>query len=256
MTCILRRTRSLLAFSVLLSSLALGQGKPITSDDLVRMKKAGFSDETMIKAIETNGTAVDTSVDGLMLLKGGGLSDAVIAVALSGKSSQAPGSAAKPYMGQIPAEVGVHLVYGGNLKPLPVELVSMKAAGMWKTMAFMKASLLGSITGSRSSTQFSGPVQVVIRCPDGTVPSEYQLVLLEQKKSSREFLAGKGGATGVSMGVEEKSKVTLQFERIGPNVHRASIESLAPGEYGFLAPGSLSSATIASTSKMYTFGVH
>jgi len=219
------------------------------------MKKAGFSDEMIVKAIESNGATVDSSVDGLMLLKNGGLSDSVIAAALASRSGR-PTALAKPFTGQVPEEVGVHHVSGSSLKPLPVELVSMKAAGMWKTMAFMKASLLGSISGSRSSTQMSGPVQVVIRCPDGTVPSEYLLVMLEQKKASREFLAGKGGATGVSMGVEEKSKVSVQFEKIAPNVYRASIDTLTPGEYGFLAPGSLSSATIASTSKMYTFGVH
>jgi hypothetical protein len=50
---------ALIAF--LLASLASGQAKkPLTSDDLIQMKKAGFDDQMAINAIAANGVSLDT----------------------------------------------------------------------------------------------------------------------------------------------------------------------------------------------------
>jgi len=65
-------------------TLAFAQAtKPFTGEDLIKMKKEGFDDQTMIKAIEANGSAIDASLDSLVALRRAGVSDNVIKAALS-----------------------------------------------------------------------------------------------------------------------------------------------------------------------------
>jgi hypothetical protein len=92
----------------------------------------------------------------------------------------------------------------------------------------------------------------LIKTPEGTSATEYQLLRLYSKGNRREFRAITGGVFHSSGGAE---RTTLEFapEKIGPRTWRVRV-SLAKGEYGFLPPG-ISAASIASSGKMYTFGV-
>jgi hypothetical protein len=53
----------------LTSALSFGQNKAFTNDDILKMIKAGFSEETILAAIRTNEPHFDTSADGLLTLK-------------------------------------------------------------------------------------------------------------------------------------------------------------------------------------------
>jgi outer membrane lipoprotein SlyB len=51
---------------------------PMTNDDVIRMVKGGLGEATVIQAINAGEPGFDTSPDGLVRLKQGGVSDAVI----------------------------------------------------------------------------------------------------------------------------------------------------------------------------------
>ena len=51
---------------------------PMTNDDVIKMVKGGLADATVIQAIDAAEPGFDTSPDGLVKLKQGGVSDAVI----------------------------------------------------------------------------------------------------------------------------------------------------------------------------------
>jgi len=51
---------------------------PMSNDDVVRMVRGGLGDPTVIQAIDAAEAGFDTSPDGLVRLKSGGVSDAVI----------------------------------------------------------------------------------------------------------------------------------------------------------------------------------
>jgi outer membrane lipoprotein SlyB len=112
-----------LALAVPLAALAA----PMTNDDVVKMVKGGLSDATVIQAIDAAEPGFDTSPDGLVRLKQGGVSEAVIQRILArkpGSGAAPPAAAACPDCGTITAireidrpghATGVGAVAGGVL---------------------------------------------------------------------------------------------------------------------------------------------
>lgn len=239
-------------------SAVLGQArKPLTLDDLLQMKKAGFDEQTLVKAIEANGASVDTSAQGLLALKSAGLGEAVIRAALGAKTSERKLTEHSAVPNTVPDDIGVFGIVGGTLKAVPVEIVSLKSRGMLKAMAtagIAKANINGFVSGATSTFRLSTPVELILRTPDGTAPTEYQVLMLESEKGRREFTAGKSGLTGTSLGDVSKNAVEVKFERIDRNVYKAILPELKRGEYGVLAPG-LNMTNLAAAGKMYTFSV-
>jgi hypothetical protein len=62
-----------------------------------------------------------------------------------------------------------------------------------------------------------------------------------------------GGVIHASGGAE-KNAVAFEPQKIANRVWRVSLKDLPKGEYGFLPPG-VSSQSISSSGKIYTFGV-
>ncbi len=60
---------------------------PMTNDDVIKMVKGGLGEATVIQAIERAEPGFDTSPDGLVKLKQGGVSDAVIQKILGKKTT-------------------------------------------------------------------------------------------------------------------------------------------------------------------------
>ena len=68
---------------------------PMTNDDVIRMVKGGLGEATVIQAIDAAEPNFDTSADGLIRLKQGGVSDAVIQRIVA-KKSGAPAASSQP----------------------------------------------------------------------------------------------------------------------------------------------------------------
>lgn len=86
--------RILLAVLFLFVSLAAAAA-PMTNDDVIKMVKGGLGEATVLQAIDAAEAGFDTSPDGLVKLKGGGVSDTVIQRIIARKSA-APAVAATP----------------------------------------------------------------------------------------------------------------------------------------------------------------
>lgn len=231
--------------------------KPLTAADLSQMKTMGFDDQTIISAIAANGVSLDTSVQGLIALKQSGLSEKVIDAALAAAAPRPTGSPSEAADNGIPDEIGAYAMVKDKLTPLPVEVVNFKTAGVLGaafTYGIKKAKFQGTVPGDKSSQQLTSPVTFVLRCADGTAPTEYQLIQLDAKSDRREFTESKVGLMGASGGVD-KQAIAINFQHIGHDTYKGTIPALKSGQYGFLAPGALASANGASTGKLYTFGI-
>jgi len=66
--------------------LAQSNQNVMTNEDLVRMLKAGISDDTIVQAIQNAPTAFDTNVDALIALKSKGASEKILRAILSSRS--------------------------------------------------------------------------------------------------------------------------------------------------------------------------
>ena len=86
--------RNLLAVFLLLIPFA-ATAAPMTNDDVIKMVKGGLGEATVLQAIDAAEAGFDTSPDGLVKLKGGGVSDTVIQRVIARKGT-APAVAVAP----------------------------------------------------------------------------------------------------------------------------------------------------------------
>lgn len=80
---------------------------PMTNDDVIKMVKGGLGEATVLQAIEGAEPGFDTSPDGLVKLKQGGVSDAVIQRILGRKSNTNTKAAAAPVCNECGTVTGI-----------------------------------------------------------------------------------------------------------------------------------------------------
>jgi hypothetical protein len=277
-----RRRLALVLLSLLLTtSLCAAQqlSKKMTNKDIIELAGLGIPDDVIIDKIQTAGaTAFDTSVAGLKALKEAKVSNDVIraminphAAPASASSAPAPAAAAEeatapaepevsapppPMIGGLPKEVGVYVLAKGRVKEVEPELVGWQTGGVLKTIGTLgldKGHVNGKVANPKSPLQLPSPLVFIIKTPEGTSATEYQLLHLDVKQNRREFRAMTGGVVHSSGGAE-RNATSFEPHKVGDRVWRIDLTNLPRGEYGFLPPG-VSSASISSSGKIYSFGV-
>jgi len=248
----------------------------LTNDGVIAMLKAKFDDETIIKMIQQHNTNFDLSVNEMIRLKQAGVSQAVLRVMIEAvpDSKKVQPSDALPADkiaekvassdAELPDEIGLYLVRKTGLVAIEPEIVNWQTGGVVKQMATLgldKGHLNGTVAGPHSSLNvassffgYDGPIEFILRCPDGTSASEYLLLRFWEKSDRREFRSVTGGVFHASGGAKD-NVVEFRFQKLGPRTYRVKIPSLERGEYGFLAPGETSSASLGSHGKVYTFHI-
>jgi hypothetical protein len=230
----------------------------LTNNDVIELVSVGLGDELIIQKIQSAPlTNFDTSIVGLKSLKSARVSDSVIRVMLTLHGPVANIThIAGPFDNSLPNEVGVYVLIHGKLNEVEPEIVGWQTGGVLKTLAtvgFDKGHVNGKIMKPRSPLQVANPVEFVIRTPEGTSVTEYQLLQLYEKDNRRGFRALTGGVFHATGGAE-RTALPFKSEKIGERTWRIQLQNLSRGEYGFLPPG-VSSASISSSGKMYTFGI-
>lgn len=251
-------------------ALSTRSSKRLTNEDIVQMVQAKLSDPIIVKAIQANDVDFDTSATGLVKLKQAGASQAVLDAVLSAAmTSQALRSNEGMHVqvssnSELPQEVGVYLYQKGTYRAMEPEIVNWRTGGVLKTLATAgldKGHVNGKISGSHSSLHadwspmgLAGPLVFYVRCPEGVSAAEYQLLHLWTKGNRREFRAITGGVLHASGGAEDNI-VNFKYEKVAPRSYKITVSQISAGEYGFLPPGAITSASIASNGKMFTFRI-
>jgi hypothetical protein len=233
----------------------------LTNKDVLDLVALGLSEDIVIEKIRTAPeTAFDTSLESLKVLKAAHVSDAVIRVMINPKAVVAPATpmvAAAPAANpDLPDDVGVYISVRGKLTEVSPEVVGYKTGGVMKTIATQgldKGHRNGTVQGPKSALQVGSDAEFIVRVPEGTAITEYQLLRLDMKSNRREFRAWTGGVFHSSEGAEKNAE-KFDSEKIAPRVFRVRLPALKKGEYGFLPPGN-TSGNIASSGKLYSFGI-
>jgi hypothetical protein len=248
---------------VMAASFCVGQqlAKKMSNQDVIEMVSLGLSDDVVIDKIHGGGeTDFDTSIGGLKALKAAKVSDAVIRAMINPHPapavSTAPVVAPATSDSGIPQDIGVYIVLKGAVTEMEPEVLGWQSGGVMKSFAtqgLTKGHINGKVMGPKSSLQAPNPFEFIIKAPEGTSVTEYQLLKLDEKGNRREFRAMTGGIIHPSEGAE-KNAVPFTSEKIASRTWRIKLADLRKGEYGFLPPG-VSSQSISSAGKIYTFGV-
>src|SRR5919109_272077 len=247
--------------SVAVLSSAVGQElskRKLTNKDVIDMVSLGLGEDVILEKIHSAPeTDFATDLESLKALKEAHVSDPVIRAMINPKAAAAPAAsnAAAPNP-DVPEDIGVYLRDRGKLVEVTPEVVGWKTGGMLKSMAtygLTKGHVNGTVQGPKSALQVGNDAEFVVKCPEGTALTEYQLLRLDMKGDRREFRAMTGGIIHASGGAEKNAE-KFDYEKVASRVFKIKLPPLKKGEYGILPPGS-TSGNVASAGKLYTFGI-
>ena len=252
---------------VLVAGIALAQTAPLVNQDIVKMVKAGLSDDTIVSMISSQPGNYTVTPDALIDLKNAHVSERVINTMIAKQS----GTLAPPTPSAAPAaapaappaapvdEVGVYYKDkdGKWVQMLP-EIVNFKTGGFLKSLGsdgIVKGDVNGHIPGKTAKITLNTPLDFLIYMQDGVDITEYQLLRLHVTSDGREFRSVTGGVVHSSGGAQ-RDTVDFTGTKIAPHTYEILLgPDVKTDEYGFLPPGATSSSNMASGGKMYTFHV-
>ena len=268
----MRRTILAISFLLCLSTAAAQQA--LNNDAVIKLVKAGLSDDLIVTTINASPGEYDTSANGLIALKTAGASDKVVAAIVvkagggpAGPAAAAPGAAAAPMAGGagmltgIPPgvdSVGVYYLDStGAWQEVNAEVVNFKTGGALKHIAsvgVVKEDMNGMLAGTKSRLELKMPASFIFYVPEGRSPGEYQLLRLRINKENREFRSSTGGVVH-EQGGAQRDAVDYTPKKIAPRVYEIVLGGeVGKGEFGFLPPlDTVSEKSMASSGKMYTF---
>ncbi len=245
------------------------QEKPMTVQDVIKLSKAGFSDDLIIEQIKKKQQHFDLTTDQLLQLKAGHVSERVVrylinpasAVAVPCTSNAAPPPAARSQTKNqaddaVPTDVGVYVKQDGEWAAMLPELVNWKSQSALKSAAslsFVNGVVDGVVDGPMSHNNFVSPMEFLIVMPEGVPITEYQLVQLHRREGDREFRIATGGITHASTD-NGRDKLIFVPMRVSPRVYTIKLTVYA-GEYGFLPPDSVTARNDAALAKIFTFRI-
>ena len=261
---------------------SLSAQETLTNDSVIKLLKAGLSEELIVTTINSSPGNYDTSVNSLIALKKAGAGDKVVSAMIlkaSGATSAPAASAAAPATvagtadvpaaitlapGALPAgvdSVGVYfLEKGGNhWQEVPAEVVNFKKEGSLKHLAsagVLKGEMTGLVGGNRSPLLLKLPARFILYVPEGRAPGEYQLIHLHSNADSREFRAANGGIVKDAGGAL-RDVLDYTPKKIAPRVYLIEMnEEYDRGEYGFLPPSETAMGdNIPTATKLYSFSL-
>ena len=275
--------KAFLTCLVLLLCPVLFAQEAMSNDAVMKLLKAGLSQELVVTTINSSPGNYDTSANALIALKKGGAGDKVIAAIILKASGATPAPAAAAASttpiaagtADVPASitlapgtlpegvdsVGVYFLdkSGNHWQEVPAEVVNFKKEGSLRHLAsagVLKGEMTGLVGGNRSPLTLKLPSQFILYVPEGRAPGEYQLIHLHANADSREFRAANGGIVKDAGGA---LRDVLEYapKKIAPRVYLIEMsEDFERGEYGFLPPSDTAVGdNIPTATKLYSFSL-
>ncbi len=239
----------------------------IGNDDILKMARAGLSDDILVQTIQSKPGHYDTAPDDLIALKTAGISDRVI----STMEAHGTGLVMRPSKTAVEIsplvagvdEIGVYYKstkgeQAGQWLPLQTERVVFKSGGAAKsilTHGIISKDMNGHLTGPTSALSLPTGVEILIYAPLGTDANEYDFLRLQEHKDNREFRTLTGGVFHSESGAE-RNELEFHPKKIATQMYTFTVPAdIEKGEYGVLPPGSANTQGLAGTGKIFTFAI-
>ncbi|MGA3071601.1 MAG: hypothetical protein ABSD43_15445 [Terracidiphilus sp.] len=261
----------------------------LNNEAVIKLVKAGLSDDLIVATINAQPGTYDTSTDGLVALKASGASDKVVTAIVVKASAPAPPTApataspapvaiADPDDPMAKHDVGVYLLTtgpDGKRKMVFIDrageagVKTANVAGMAFSYGISKAKLKAEIPGPHAPTRTPDvrpvfymyfPEMSSLGSFGGTdmisSPNQFSLLALEEKKERRETQIAKMGFASQNVGADEKKQYLFSSERIQSGMYKVTPkEDLKSGEYAFIMATEGAGRATGTTVVIYDFGV-
>lgn len=232
--------------------LAAQSGRPLTNQDIIDMTKAGLSEATIVKAIETSADNFQTGPQDLIALRNSAVSDKVLsAMLVANKVEGEPTRSLE--------EVGLYAVKGGMAFEVGAEIFNYRKGGGAAEKFFTGFEkeygyTNGVVNVPHSATIATPPLDFLLITVEGITPSEYLLVKLDEKGNHREFRQETTHLFSKSTGPGPNT-VEFKFDKTAPHAYRIHVGDLSRGEYGFLPPLGLDNKNAQAVGRIFTFSI-
>jgi hypothetical protein len=228
--------------------------KAMTNDSVIRMVKAGLSEDLIVQTIGTQPGKYDTDADSLVSMKQAGASDRVIAAMVNKSRIRLTG--VDPIVLSDVNEIGVYYKdRNGKWQAIEPEIVHIKSGGFLKstvTHGIIKEDKNGRVNGRESKLLLPRPIEFLVYTPDGVDITEYDLLRFRLNSTSREFRVLTGGVIHSSGGAD-RDEVKFSAKKTAPHTYQFTLGPETPGaEYGILPPGT---GNVTNGGKIYTFAI-
>ena len=229
--------------------------KAMTNDSVIRMAKAGLSDDLIVQTIGSQPGQYATDADSLVELKQAGVSDRVITAMVNKGRVQITGTPAQVVLSDV-NEIGVYYKdRSGKWEPIEPEIVHIKSGGFFKstvTHGIIKEDRNGRVNGRESKLLLPRPIEFLVYTPEGVDITEYDLLRFRLNSDSREFRVLTGGVFH-STGGADRDEVAFKPVKTAPHTYQFTLGMDTPGaEYGILPPGT---GNVTNGGKIYTFAI-
>jgi len=227
----------------------------MTNDSVLRMAKAGLSDDLIVQTIGLQPGQYATDADSLVALKEAGLSDRVIQAMVNKGRVQITGTQAPIVLSDV-SEIGVYYKdREGKWQAIEPEIVHIKSGGFLKSTAthnIIKEDKNGHVNGRESKLLLPRPIEFLVYTPEGVDITEYELLRFRLNSDSREFRVLTGGVFHQTGGAD-RDEVPFKPVKTAPHTYQFTLGMDTPGaEYGILPPGT---GNVTNGGKIYTFAI-
>jgi hypothetical protein len=263
----------------------LNAQQTMNNDAVIKLVKAGLSDDLIISTINSQPGAYDTSTDGLIALKKAGVTDKVvgaivtksvapIAAPVEGVTNQGdaaqPAAASDPNDPNISHDPGIYM-YAKGPKGMELTMLESSVYSQGKTGGFFTSAMTYGIAKVKMKAVIQGAHSNIYTSDSGvifyfyfgeenksfggpTTPNVYTLLKFDEKKNTRETQTGSGNAFGTSTGTDSKATAGFTYTKIKPGIYKVvPAGELKPGEYCFLPAGG--QAGTAAAQNLFAFGI-
>ena len=254
----------------------------MNNDAVIKLVKAGLSDDLIVSTINSQPGTYNTSTDDLIALKGAGLSDKVVGAIVSKgfAPTPAPATVSAPVANNPddPAQVhtpGIYILAAGldksvHLKKLDhVVPKQSKTSGMLAsafTYGIKKAHVLAVLDGAKASIQTpdTNPTFYAYIPEDNTTfggssitVKDFALIKFDVKGQQRQASVVSMGFASASAGVDEKAMQGFTSEMVRPGIYKITLaRPLTAGEFAFQQSGTVgTSLNQQNTGSYFDFGV-
>lgn len=243
----------------------------LSNYDIVRMTRAGFSEQVIAQAVQLQPGHYATKTDDLIALKQAGVDERIISLILAHGTgltvrTSAAGAAStlepieiSPLSAGID-EMGVYYQdKAGEWIELKTEKVVIKSGGFIKsaiTDGLIKQDRNGTVQGEHSSLVLAPGTPILIYAPEGTAAEEYTFVQFREHGNRREFRVYTGGVFHGGGG-SDRDQIEFKAKKVATRMYAFRVpDDIVNGEYGILPPGAAAGApSLNGNGKMFTFRV-
>ncbi|HEY5055114.1 MAG TPA: hypothetical protein VII58_03070, partial [Acidobacteriaceae bacterium] len=200
----------------------------MTNDAVIKLAKAGLSDDLIVQTIDAQPTDFTTDADSMLALKTAGVTDRVIQAMVNKSRVRLTGSDPVP-----PAialsdvnEIGVYYKdKNGKWQMIDPEILHIKSGGWVKstvTDGVIKQDENGHLNGRESKLLLPRPIQFLVYAPDGVDIAEYDLVRFRLNSTNREFRVKTGGVFHSSSG-DDRDRMEFKPHKVAPHAWEFTI---------------------------------